>query len=126
MTPTDLDITGRRALVTGSSRGAFRGEVEAPAYGASKAGLNALGQSLAVALAPRGIKVITVAPAWVETDMTRHHLQGPGGAEIRAQFPMGRVVEAEELAWTVLLAVSGRADALTGGVIDVFGASHLR
>jgi NAD(P)-dependent dehydrogenase (short-subunit alcohol dehydrogenase family) len=113
-------------LVNVSSRGAYRGEPEAPAYGASKAGLNALGQSLAIALASRGVKVVTVAPAWVETDMTRAYLTGPEGAEIRQQFPLGRVVEPEELAWTVLLAVSGKADALTGAVIDVTGASYLR
>ncbi len=113
-------------IVNISSRGAYRGEPEAPAYGASKGGLNALSQSLAVSLAPRGIKVVTLAPAWIETDMTRHYLAGPEGDGIREQFPMGRVVQPEELAWTVLLAVSGRADALSGGVIDVNGASHLR
>lgn len=116
----------RGHIVNISSRGAFRGEPEAPAYGASKGGLNSLGQSLAVALAPRGIKVITVAPAWVETDMTRDFLAGPEGDRIRAQFPAGRVVDPQDLAWTVLLAVSGRADALTGSVIDVNAASYLR
>lgn len=113
-------------IVNISSRGAFRGEPEAPAYGASKSGLNALGQSLAVALAPRGIKVITVAPAWVETDMTRDLLAGPEGDGIRAQFPGGKVVDPQDIAWTVLLAVSGRADALTGSVLDLNGASYLR
>ncbi|MDD5719110.1 MAG: SDR family NAD(P)-dependent oxidoreductase [Candidatus Krumholzibacteria bacterium] len=116
----------RGYIVNVSSRGAFRGEPEAPAYGASKSGLNALGQSLAIALAPRGIKVVTVAPAWVETDMTRHYLAGPEGEKIRAQFPGGQVVDPQDLAWTVLLAVSGRADALTGSVIDVNSASYLR
>ncbi len=48
-----------------------------------------------------------------------------GRAEVLAQFPMGRVVEPDELAWIVLLAVSGKADALTGGVIDLSGASYL-
>jgi NAD(P)-dependent dehydrogenase (short-subunit alcohol dehydrogenase family) len=116
----------RGYIVNVSSRGAFRGEPDAPAYGAAKAGLNQLGQSLAVALASRGVKVITVAPGWVETDMTREHLEGPDGSRIKAQFPMGRVVEPDELAWTVLLAVSGRADSLSGAVIDVNGASYLR
>ncbi|HOX26059.1 MAG TPA: SDR family oxidoreductase [Candidatus Krumholzibacteria bacterium] len=113
-------------IVNVSSRGAFRGEPEAPAYGASKSGLNALGQSMAVALARRGIKVITVAPAWVETDMTRDYLASPEGDQIRAQFPGGQVVDPDDLAWTVLLAVSGRADALTGAVIDLNSASYLR
>jgi 3-oxoacyl-[acyl-carrier protein] reductase len=122
----ELLAAGRGYIVNVSSRGAFRGEPEAPAYGASKSGLNALGQSLAVALAPRGIKVITLAPAWVETDMTRDFLASPEGDLIRAQFPGGQVVDPEDLAWTVLLAVSGHADALTGSVIDLNGASYLR
>lgn len=113
-------------IVNISSRGAVRGEPEAPAYGASKGGLNSLGGSLAIALAPQGIRVTTLAPAWVLTDMTRPYLEGPDGDALRAQYPIGRIVEPEELAWTTLLVVSGRADALTGAVIDLNGASHLR
>jgi len=48
--PVD-EAFGRGRIVNISSRGAFRGEPDAPAYGASKAGLNALSQSLAKALA---------------------------------------------------------------------------
>jgi 3-oxoacyl-[acyl-carrier protein] reductase len=59
--------TGGR-IVNVSSRGAFRGEPRNPAYGASKAGLNAFGQSIARALAPFGISVATVAPGYVETE----------------------------------------------------------
>src|SRR2546421_9899942 len=55
--------TGRRGrIVNVGSRGAYRGEPENPAYGASKAGLHALGQSLAISLAPHGIAVSSVAP----------------------------------------------------------------
>jgi NAD(P)-dependent dehydrogenase (short-subunit alcohol dehydrogenase family) len=121
-----LTAAGGGHVVNVTSRGAFRGEPEAPAYGASKAGLNSLSQSLAVALAPRGIQVVAVAPGWVATDMTREYLDGPGGATIRGQSPHGRTATAEEVAEVILLAVSGRADALTGGVIDVNVASHLR
>ncbi len=52
-----------------SSRGAFRGEPDTPAYGASKAGLNAMSQSLAQKLAPYNIFVGVVAPGFVKTDM---------------------------------------------------------
>jgi NAD(P)-dependent dehydrogenase (short-subunit alcohol dehydrogenase family) len=121
-----LDAAGGGHIVNVSSRGAFRGEPQAPAYGAAKAGLNALGQSLAVALAPQKIRVVSVAPGWVETDMTREHLAGPDGDEVRSQSPWGRTATVQEVAWTVLLAVSGRADALTGGIIDVNVASYLR
>lgn len=121
-----LDQAGGGHIINISSRGAFRGEPEAPAYGASKAGLNSLSQSLAVALAPRNIKVVGLAPGWVLTDMTRDYLEGPGGRAIREQSPMGRTATAEEIAHVVLMVVSGRADALTGGIIDINCASYLR
>ena len=82
---------GGGRIINVSSRGAFRGEPEHPAYAASKAGLNALGQSLALALGSHGIAVATVAPGFVDTDMAAGSLAGAGGDEIRGQSPFGRV-----------------------------------
>lgn len=121
-----LEKAGGGHIINITSRGAFRGEPEAPAYGASKAGLNSLSQSLALALAPRNITVVALAPGWVLTDMTRDYLEGPGGKAIREQSPMGRTATADEIAHVVLMVVSGRADALSGGIIDINCASHLR
>jgi 3-oxoacyl-[acyl-carrier protein] reductase len=121
-----LEASGNGYIINISSRGAFRGEPDAPAYGASKAGLNSLSQSLALALAPKGIKVVAIAPGWVLTDMTRDYLEGPGGDMIRNQSPMGRTATADEVAQVVLMVCSGKADALTGGIIDVNCASYLR
>ncbi|MGK5444618.1 SDR family NAD(P)-dependent oxidoreductase [Micromonospora sp. URMC 105] len=113
-------------VVNVSSRGAFRGEPEQPAYGASKAGLNALGQSLAVALAPYGIAVATVAPGFVETDMTAGHLTGERGDAIRAQSPFGRVARPEEIAAAVHWLASPEAQWASGTIVDLNGASYLR
>ncbi|MDX1520559.1 MAG: SDR family oxidoreductase [Anaerolineae bacterium] len=113
-------------IVNVSSRGAFRGEPQAPAYGASKAGLNAMGQSLAQALAPHNIFVHTVAPGFVETDMAEHVLSGPGGDAIRNQSPLGRVAKPEEVARTVLFLAAEGTEFLTGCIVDVNGASYLR
>ncbi len=118
--------SGGGRIVNVSSRGAFRGEPKAPAYGASKAGLNAMGQSLAQALAPHGVYVFTVAPGFVETDMAKSSLQGPGGDAIRNQSPLGRVARPEEVARTVLFLASKGSEFLTGGIVDVNGASYLR
>jgi 3-oxoacyl-[acyl-carrier protein] reductase len=117
---------GGGAVVNVSSRGAFRGEPECPAYGASKAGLNAFGQSMAQALAGHGISVGAVAPGFVETDMAREVLTGPRGDEVRAQSPTGRVARPEEVAATVLWLASPEAAFSTGTIIDVNGASYLR
>ncbi|MFV2115439.1 SDR family NAD(P)-dependent oxidoreductase [Micromonospora sp. LOL_025] len=113
-------------IVNVSSRGAFRGEPEQPAYGASKAGLNALGQSLAVALAPYGITIATVAPGFVETDMTTGHLSGERGAAIRAQSPFNRVARPEEIAAAVHWLASPQAEWASGTIVDLNGASYLR
>jgi 3-oxoacyl-[acyl-carrier protein] reductase len=113
-------------IVNVSSRGAFRGEPGQPAYGASKAGLNALGQSLALALAPHGIAVATVAPGFVETDMAARHLDGASGEAIRAQSPFHRVATPGEIAAAVLYLASPEAEWASGAILDVNGASYLR
>ena len=118
--------SGGGRIVNVSSRGAFRGEPDCPAYGASKAGVNALSQSLAIALAPHNIFVGVVAPGFVETDMVAELLSTPEGASIRAQSPLGRVARPEEVAHVVLFLASEGAEFTTGAIVDVNGASYLR
>jgi len=117
---------GRGRIVNISSRGAFRGEPQAPGYGAAKAGLNAFGQSLAQALAPQHIYTYTIAPGWVATDMANPHLDGPMGAQIKAQHPLGRVASVAELANLAIYCALDAPATMTGCVIDINGASYLR
>jgi NAD(P)-dependent dehydrogenase (short-subunit alcohol dehydrogenase family) len=117
---------GGGRIINVSSRGAFRGEPGQPAYGASKAGLNAFGQSLARALAPHGIAVASVAPGFVDTDMAASSLAGPGGDAIRAQSPFGRVAQADEIAAAVVYLAAPEAEWASGTIIDLNGASYLR
>ena len=113
-------------IINISSRGAFRGEPNALPYGASKAGLNQLSQSLAQALAPYNIFVGVVAPGFVRTDMAAELLDGPQGEAIRKQSPLNRVATPEEIAEAVVrLAADGMLYA-TGCILDVNGASYLR
>jgi 3-oxoacyl-[acyl-carrier protein] reductase len=117
---------GGGRIVNVSSRGAFRGEPHHPAYGASKAGLNSLGQSLAVALAPHNITVAAVAPGFVQTDMAAAHLQGDAGDAIRAQSPFNRVATPDEIAAAVVFLASPQAHWASGSILDLNGASYLR
>jgi NAD(P)-dependent dehydrogenase (short-subunit alcohol dehydrogenase family) len=120
-----MKATGGR-IVNVTSRGAYRGEPRHPAYGASKAGLNSFGQSMARALAPFGIAVASVAPGYVETAMARPDLDSARGEEIRAQSPFGRVATVEEIAAAVVYLASEPAEWASGAVLDLNGASYLR
>jgi len=122
--PPALRPRGR--IVNVGSRGAFRGEPEVPAYGASKAGVHAMGQSMAVALGTQGIAVTSVAPGFVATDMASASLSGPDGDRIRAQSPFGRVAQTAEIAAAVLFLASADAEWTSGAVLDLNGASYLR
>lgn len=113
-------------VVNVSSRGAFRGEPTGPAYGASKAGMNAMSQSLAVALAPHKIYVTTVAPGWVSTDMATEHLTPEQAIGVNQQSPLGRIATPQEVAYAVLFFASSGAAFMTGAILDVNGASYLR
>ena len=117
---------GGGRIVNISSRGAFRGEPDAPAYGASKAGLNALSQSLARALAPHGVAVHVVAPGWVETDMAGPHLVGAARDEVTRQSPLGRLGTPEEIARAVAFLAAPGSEYMTGCILDANGASYLR
>ena len=117
---------GGGRIVNVASRGAFRGEPRQPAYGASKAGLIAFGQSLARALGPHGIAVTAVAPGFTETDIAAEALAVEQGDARRAESPLGRIATPEDVAAAVLFLASPQAELTSGSVLDVNGASHLR
>jgi 3-oxoacyl-[acyl-carrier protein] reductase len=114
---------GGGRIVNISSRGAFRGEPTAPAYGASKAGLNAMSQSLAKALAHKAVYVFVVAPGWVSTERVAKSVTDP---VVLADQPLGRVATPDEVAEVVAFCVLDAPASLTGAILDVNGASYLR
>lgn len=121
-----IEAGGGGRIVNIGSRGAFKGEPDHPAYGATKAAVHALGQSLAVSLAPYGIGVASVAPGFFATERVAPRLAGPEGEAILAQSPFGRVGTAEEIAEAVRWLASPEAQWASGTVLDLNGASYLR
>ncbi|MEV2225658.1 SDR family oxidoreductase [Nocardia vinacea] len=115
----DNEVPGR--IINLGSRGAFRGEPDYPAYGATKAAVHALGQSLAVYLAPYGIAVASVAPGFVATERVASRVTD----EVRAQSPFDRVAQPEEIASAVRYLASPEATWSSGAVLNVNGASYL-
>ena len=79
-----------------------------------------------MALAPSGIRVVAIAPGFVETDMASALLDGETGDAIRGQSPLNRVARPDEVADLVGYLATTDAEFLTGGIIDLNGASYLR
>lgn len=116
----------RGRIVNIGSRGAFRGEVDHPAYAVTKAGLHALGQSMALALAPHGIAVTSVAPGFTTTERIAERFGAHLPADIVADSPFHRVGTPEEVAAAVLYLASDDAEWASGTILDLNGASYLR
>ena len=114
---------GGGRIVNVSSRAAFRGEPTAPAYAASKAGLNAFSQSLAKSLAARGVYVFVVAPGWVATPRVARSVEDEA---VIADQPLGRVATPLEVAAVVSYCALDAPASMTGAILDVNGASYLR
>jgi NAD(P)-dependent dehydrogenase (short-subunit alcohol dehydrogenase family) len=113
-------------IINVSSRGAFRGEPDYMAYGASKGGVNSLSQSMAKALGKYNISVTAVAPGFVETEMAKEALESDKGAFIKNESPFGRVASAREVAHTIAFLAEDESRFLSGGIVDINGASFLR
>ena len=118
--------SGGGHIINVSSRGAFRGEPTKPAYGASKAALNSLTQSLAKRLAPHHIYVAAVAPGFTETDMATKTLTAEERENLLRESPFKRMAQPEEVAHAILFLASDKAAYSSGTIIDVNGASYLR
>ena len=113
-------------IVLISSTSGQRGEAFHCDYSASKGALISMVKGLSTELALAGIYVNSVAPGWVDTDMSAEALQDPkSGEEIRRTIPMGRVGTPEEIAGPVLFLCSEYASFITGEVFNVNGGAVL-
>jgi 3-oxoacyl-[acyl-carrier protein] reductase len=111
------------AIVLVASTAGQRGEAGHSHYAATKGALIALSKSLAKELGPKGIRVNTVAPGWVETDMSRDALRGPRGRAALGAIPLGRAAQPEEIAGPVVFLASDLAAYMHGHVLSVNGGS---
>lgn len=109
-----------RRIVTISSIQAKEGMALGAAYGASKAGLIALTKTLGKELAGDGILVNCVTPSAVETAMARE-ITAERRADITSRIPLGRFLEADEVAAMVAWLASAENSFATGAVFDQSG-----
>jgi 3-oxoacyl-[acyl-carrier protein] reductase len=93
-------------------------------YAASKAGLEGFSRALAREIGSRAITVNSVAPGFIDTDMTRELPDAQRDA-LLTQIPLGRLGQAEEIAKVVGFLVSDGAAYVTGATIPVNGGMYM-
>lgn len=121
-----MKAQGGGAIVMVTSTAGVRGEAFHSHYAASKGALHALTKSLAVELAPHGIRVNAVAPGWVDTDMSAPSFSDPEFREkVRLSIPLQRIPPPEDIAGPILFLASDLARHVTGEILDVNGGSVL-
>jgi 3-oxoacyl-[acyl-carrier protein] reductase len=119
-----LQASPNGSIVNISSTAGQRGEAFYSAYAASKGAMISATKSWACELAPR-IRVNSVAPGWVDTDMTADALCGPQRDSAIAGIPLQRIASPEDIAGPVLFLASPLARHITGEILNVNGGSVL-
>jgi NAD(P)-dependent dehydrogenase (short-subunit alcohol dehydrogenase family) len=114
---------GRGVIVNVSSLLGHLGLARRAAYGAAKHGLEGLTKTLAVEWARRGVRVVSVAPAYVATELLAGTSNAGGFTleEVAHRTPLGRLAEPDEVARVVAFLVSDDASYVTGSSVLVDG-----
>jgi len=112
-----------RIISIGSVVGAM-GNAGQVNYAAAKAGLEGFSRALAREVGSRAITVNSVAPGFIDTDMTRELPEAQREA-LQAQIPLGRLGQADEIAKVVAFLASEGAGYVTGATIPVNGGMYM-
>lgn len=118
--PVMREQGGGSIVNTSSIVGVYGGRMQS-AYAASKFGLNGLTKSCAKELGPYGIRVNSVAPGVVETDMVAGAVSEQALAALQAATPLGRTAKPSELAGAYVYLASDEATFTTGAILHVDG-----
>ena len=117
-----MDKAGRGSIIQMSSQMGHVGAVNRSVYCMTKHGIEGLSKALAVELAPRGIRVNTVAPTFIDTPLTRPMLEDPDFArEVLERIPLGKLGGLHDVANAVVFLASDASAMVTGDSLKVDG-----
>ncbi|MCW2547261.1 MAG: short-chain dehydrogenase/reductase [Mycobacterium sp.] len=120
-----MTAAGHGLIVNVSSGETTRPSPGMSAYGAAKAAINHLTQTMAVELGPLGVRVVAIAPGTTVTEKVAPVYDDERIAEIVASTPLRRMTEHDELARLVVFLASDLARCVTGQLILADAGAHL-
>ncbi|HDZ45856.1 hypothetical protein LCGC14_0167160 [marine sediment metagenome] len=110
------------SVINISSQMGHVGAANRSLYCASKSAVEGMTRAMAVELGPRGIRVNSVCPTFIETPMTRPYFEQPGFLEsVIAKIPLGRLGQVEDIMGSVVFLASPAAAMVTGSALMVDG-----
>lgn len=116
---------GIKGVILNLSSSSVRGAVLGVHYSATKTGVIGITRSMALALAPHGIRVNAIAPGLTDTAQPRYGNTDAELAEIAKTLPLGRMGRPEEIAGLMTYLASEQAAWITGQVYHINGGVYL-
>jgi NAD(P)-dependent dehydrogenase (short-subunit alcohol dehydrogenase family) len=116
---------GRKGAIVNLSSSSVRGHVLGAHYAASKAGIIGLTRSMALALAPHGIRVNAIAPGLTDTAQPRYQFSEAELLEQSRLIPLGAMAQPADIADIIVFLVSDRARFITGEVVHANGGLYM-
>ena len=97
------------------------------AYAAAKTAMIGVVRTLTTELSPHGIRVNAIAPGWIETEMSRHALEGDPARmnKVIGRTPMAKLGEPADIGWAAVYLASPAGKFVTGTILPVDGGASI-
>jgi len=118
-------VTDGGAIVLVTSTAGQRGESFHADYAATKGAMISMVKGLSGELAGRGVRINSVAPGWIDTEMSQGAFEGEGRKRVEDTIPLGRIASADDIAGPILFLCTELSRHITGEILNVNGGAVL-
>ncbi len=116
---------GRKGAIVNLSSSSVRGHALGVHYSASKSGIIGITRSMAIALAPHGIRVNAVAPGITDTAQPRYQFTEAEMVQQSSLVPLGQMAQPEDIADVIVFLASPASRFMTGEVVHANGGLYM-